>query len=38
MEHKVVGWTFYDNTEILDKRDDITYAERNAIIDEIRKN
>ncbi len=37
MKHKVVGWTFYDNTEIISKNDAVTYAERNAIIDDIRK-
>ena len=37
MKYKVIGWTYYDNSEILDSGDTIGFAERNAIIDEIRK-
>lgn len=37
MKYKVIGWTFYDNSEILDSGNTIGFAERNAIIDEIRK-
>ena len=37
MKYKVIGWTYYDNEEILSQRGTIGFAERNAIIDEIRK-
>lgn len=37
MKYKVIGWTFYDNSEILDSGSSIGFAERNAIIDEIIK-
>ena len=37
MKYKVIGWTYYDNNEVLDSKKTIGFAERNAIIDEIRK-
>ena len=37
MKYKVIGWTYYDNSEILDSGNTIGFAERNAIIDEIKK-
>ena len=37
MKYKVIGWTYYENYEILDSNKTIGFAERNAIIDEIRK-
>ena len=37
MKYRVVGWTYYEDTEILDSGNTIGFAERNAIIDEIRK-
>lgn len=37
MKYKVIGWTYYENTEIMTKTGTISFAERNAIIDEIRK-
>ncbi len=37
MKYKVIGWTYYDNNEVLDSGNSIGFAERNAIIDEIRK-
>ena len=37
MKYKVIGWTYYDNNEVLDSGNTIGFAERNAIIDEIRK-
>ena len=37
MKYKVIGWTYYDNSEILSSGNTIGFAERNAIIDEIRK-
>ncbi len=37
MKYKVIGWTYYDDNEILDSGNTIGFAERNAIIDEIRK-
>lgn len=38
MKYKVIGWTYYDDLEFPDVEDTIGFAERNAIIDEIRKN
>ena len=38
MKYKVIGWTYYDNEEILSSNKTIGFAERNAIIDEIKKN
>ena len=38
MKYKVIGWTYYDNSEILTSDKSIGFAERNAIIDDIRKN
>lgn len=37
MKYKVIGWTYYENYEMPFKGDSIGFAERNAIIDEIRK-
>lgn len=37
MKYRVIGWTYYDNSEILSSGNTIGFAERNAIIDEIRK-
>ena len=37
MKYRVVGWTYYDNSEIFNSGNTIGFAERNAIIDEIRK-
>jgi len=37
MKYKVIGWTYYDNSDILSSGNTIGFAERNAIIDEIRK-
>ena len=37
MKYKVIGWTYYENSEILSSGNTIGFAERNAIIDEIRK-
>ena len=37
MKYKVIGWTYYDNSDILTSNDPIGFAERSAIIDEIRK-
>ena len=37
MKYRVVGWTYYENNEVLDSGNRIGFAERNAIIDEIRK-
>lgn len=37
MKYKVIGWTYYDDNEILYSGNTIGFAERNAIIDEIRK-
>ena len=37
MKYKVIGWTYYDNNEIITSQKNIGFAERNAIIDEIRK-
>ena len=37
MKYKVIGWTYYDNMEFIDKRGTVGFAERNAIIDEIKK-
>lgn len=37
MKYKVIGWTYYEDSEILDSGNRIGFAERNAIIDEIRK-
>lgn len=38
MKYKVIGWTNYDNYQIPYYDKTIGFAERNAIIDEIRKN
>ena len=38
MKYRVVGWASYDDSGIEDSKGSIGYAERNAIIDEIRKN
>lgn len=38
MKYKVIGWTWYDSYEIPFYDKTIGFAERNAIIDEIRKN
>ena len=37
MKYRVIGWTYYEDSEILDSGNTIGFAERNAIIDEIRK-
>ena len=37
MKYKVIGWTWYDNSEIPFSNNTIGFAERNAIIDEIKK-
>ena len=37
MKYKVIGWTYYDDGNILCSDKTISFAERNAIIDEIRK-
>lgn len=37
MKYKVIGWTYYEDSEVLDSGNTIGFAERNAIIDEIRK-
>ena len=37
MKYKVIGWTYYEDDAVLDKEGTIGFAERNAIIDEIRK-
>lgn len=37
MKYKVIGWTNYEDYDIPFKDDTIGFAERNAIIDEIRK-
>ena len=37
MKYRVVGWTDYESDEIPEAHGCIGFAERNAIIDEIRK-
>lgn len=37
MKYRVIGWTYYENSEFIDSGNRIGFAERNAIIDEIRK-
>ena len=37
MKYRVIGWTDYDYSNVPDSRKQIGFAERNAIIDEIRK-
>ena len=37
MKYKVIGWTNYENYDILDSKNTIGFAESNAIIAEIRK-
>lgn len=37
MKHKVIGWTYYDDTEILDSNSTVSIAETNTIIDEIKR-
>ena len=37
MKYKVIGWTMYENYDIPFSERTIGFAERNAIIDEIRK-
>ena len=37
MKYKVIGWTWYENYNIPFSDDTIGFAERNAIIDEIKK-
>lgn len=37
MKYKVIGWTYYDDYDIPFSNDRIGFAERNAIIDEIKK-
>ena len=36
MKYKVIGWTAYDDEEVKEARGCIGFAERNAIIDDIR--
>ena len=36
MKYKVIGWTNYENYDILDSKNTIGFAESNAIIAEIR--
>lgn len=38
MKYRVVGWTDYESDEVPEAHGCIGFAERNAIIDEIRKN
>ena len=38
MKYRVVGWTDYESDEVPETHGCIGFAERNAIIDEIRKN
>ena len=37
MKYRVIGWTYYDSFDIKVSNKQIGFAERNAIIDEIRK-
>lgn len=37
MKYKVIGWTWYENYSIPFSNDNIGFAERNAIIDDIKK-
>ncbi len=37
MKYRVIGWTYYESNEFLDSGNTIGFAERNAIIDEIRR-
>lgn len=37
MKYKVIGWTYYDDSSVRNSDKPIGFAERNAIIDEIRK-
>ena len=37
MKYKVIGWTYYENYDIPFSNGGIGFAERNAVIDEIRK-
>ena len=37
MKYKVVGWADYDGMDVLSSKGTIGFAERNAIIDEIKK-
>ena len=37
MKYRVIGWTYYEDNDVLEKKGTIGFAERNAIIDEIRK-
>ena len=37
MKYKVIGWTYYDDDIVLDYTGDDSFAQRNAIIDNIRK-
>lgn len=38
MKYRVIGWTNYDDSSIKTSNKPMGYAERNAIIDDIRKN
>ena len=38
MKYRVIGWTYPENYDIPSSNETIGFAERNAIIDEIRKN
>lgn len=38
MKYRVVGWTDYESDEVPESNGSIGFAERNAIIDDIRKN
>ena len=38
MKYRVIGWTNYDDESVPDKAGCLGFAERNAIIDDIRKN
>ena len=37
MKYKVIGWTYGDDYEFPTSQEQIGFAERNAIIDEIKK-
>ncbi len=37
MKYKVIGWTYYENEEIPYAQTSLTYAQRHAIVDEIKK-
>ena len=37
MKYKVIGWTYYEDDTVLSYDGDDSFAQRNAIIDEIRK-